>query len=102
MTDTATTSWLLMLVQVPSEPSRHRVAVWREMRCFGAVPVGHGAWTAPDVPSWREGAGAARDRSNRSKDVFVTESAERADQELSACAAVLEDFAGYVYRELHS
>lgn len=50
-----------MLVQVPSEPSRHRVAVWRELRRFGAVPVGQGAWTAPDVPACREGAKKAKE-----------------------------------------
>ena len=50
-----------MLVQVPSEPSRHRVAVWRELRRFGAVPIGQGAWTAPDVPACREGAGKAKE-----------------------------------------
>ena len=50
-----------MIVQVPSQPSRHRVAVWRELRRFGAVPVGQGAWTAPDVPVCRAGAEKARD-----------------------------------------
>ncbi|WP_354189290.1 Chromate resistance protein ChrB [Arthrobacter sp. UYCu712] len=54
-------SWLVMLVQVPSQPSRHRVAVWRELRRFGAVPVGQGAWTAPDVPVCRAGAEKARE-----------------------------------------
>lgn len=49
-----------MLVHVPSEPSRHRVAVWRELRRFGAVPIGRGAWTAPDVPACREGAEKAK------------------------------------------
>jgi hypothetical protein len=53
-------SWLVMLVQVPSEPSRHRVAVWRELRRLGAVPIGQGAWTAPDVPACREGAEKAK------------------------------------------
>ncbi len=53
-------AWLVMLVQVPSEPSRHRVAVWRELRRCGAVPVGQGAWTAPDVPVCREGAEKVR------------------------------------------
>ena len=50
-----------MLVQVPSEPSRHRVAVWRELRRFGAVPIGQGAWTAPDVPACRDGARKAKE-----------------------------------------
>ncbi|MCU1518190.1 MAG: chromate resistance protein ChrB [Pseudarthrobacter sp.] len=50
-----------MLVQVPSEPSRHRVAVWRELRRFGAVPIGQGAWTSPDVPACRAGAQKAKE-----------------------------------------
>ena len=50
-----------MLVQVPSDPSRHRVAVWRELRRFGAVPIGQGAWTAPDVPACRAGADKAKE-----------------------------------------
>lgn len=56
-----------MLVQVPSEPSRHRVAVWRELRRFGAVPIGQGAWTAPDVPACREGAGKAKELAQAGK-----------------------------------
>jgi hypothetical protein len=39
--------WTLVLVQVPNEPSRHRVAVWRELRRIGAVPIGSGAWLLP-------------------------------------------------------
>lgn len=60
VTNDPNASWLVMLVQVPSQPSRHRVAVWRELRRFGAVPVGQGAWTAPDVPVCRTGAEKAR------------------------------------------
>ena len=29
--------WLVLLVRVPAQPSRHRVAVWRELRRVGAV-----------------------------------------------------------------
>ncbi|HEY8319328.1 MAG TPA: Chromate resistance protein ChrB [Amnibacterium sp.] len=39
--------WTLLLVQLPSEPSRHRVAVWRELRRTGAVPIGAGTWLLP-------------------------------------------------------
>ncbi|MGG5173178.1 Chromate resistance protein ChrB [Pseudarthrobacter sp. J1738] len=180
MTNTLESSWLVMLVQVPSEPSRHRVAVWRELRRFGAVPVGQGAWTAPDVPVCREGADKARAlarsgggelillttgstdadaaklralfdaaredewaefvadcgkfkdeiareiskhkftlaeleeeeqnlerlrrwfRTIRARDVFGSPSAARADEDLAACAVVLEEFSGLVYQELHS
>ncbi|HZX56094.1 MAG TPA: Chromate resistance protein ChrB [Ilumatobacteraceae bacterium] len=37
-------------MRVPSEPSRHRVAVWRELRRVGAVQLGQGSWALPDAP----------------------------------------------------
>lgn len=43
--------WLVLVVRVPAEPSRHRVAVWRELRRVGAVPLGQGCWAVPDVPA---------------------------------------------------
>jgi hypothetical protein len=45
VTDAA--SWILLLPSLPSEPSRHRVAVWRELRRLGAAPIGSGAWLLP-------------------------------------------------------
>ncbi|WP_311214772.1 MULTISPECIES: Chromate resistance protein ChrB [unclassified Arthrobacter] len=47
--------WLLILVQVPSQPSRHRVAVWRELRRMGAVPLSPGTWVLPAHPAFDEG-----------------------------------------------
>ncbi|MEV7661841.1 Chromate resistance protein ChrB [Paenarthrobacter sp. NPDC089316] len=47
--------WLLILVQVPSQPSRHRVAVWRELRRIGAVPLTPGTWLLPAHPAFDEG-----------------------------------------------
>ncbi|WP_043470031.1 Chromate resistance protein ChrB [Arthrobacter sp. Rue61a] len=47
--------WLLILVQVPAQPSRHRVAVWRELRRIGAVPLSPGAWVLPAHPAFDEG-----------------------------------------------
>lgn len=44
--------------QLPAEPSRHRVAVWRELRKAGAVPVSAGTWALPADPSFQ----AALDR----------------------------------------
>ena len=34
-------------MQLPSQPSKYRVAVWRELRRSGAVPVAAGAWALP-------------------------------------------------------
>jgi hypothetical protein len=53
--------WLMVLVQLPSQPSKYRVAVWRELRRSGAVPVAAGAWTLPAMPAFQpslERAGA--------------------------------------------
>lgn len=46
--------WLLAVVQVPSEPSRHRVAVWRELRRSGAALVAQGTWAMPATDAYRE------------------------------------------------
>jgi hypothetical protein len=43
-------AWTVLIVRVPSEPSRHRVAVWRELRRVGAVQLGQGSWALPDAP----------------------------------------------------
>lgn len=45
--------WVLVLPQIPSEPSRHRVAVWRQLRKAGAVPVSTGVWALPAGPAFQ-------------------------------------------------
>ncbi|CUU59368.1 hypothetical protein Ga0074812_12745 [Parafrankia irregularis] len=40
---------------MPAEPSRHRVAVWRELRRIGALLLGQGVWAVPDVPVFADG-----------------------------------------------
>lgn len=42
-----TLRWLMLIVQLPASPSRHRVAVWRDLRRSGAVPLGPGTWVLP-------------------------------------------------------
>ena len=54
MTSDTSPGWLLVIPRVPAEPSRHRVAVWRELRRVGAVPAASGAWTIPDLPAFTE------------------------------------------------
>ena len=41
----------MLVVKVPSEPARHRIAVWRELRKAGAVILGAGVWALPDLPA---------------------------------------------------
>ncbi len=50
---TRTIEWVLIHLQIPSEPSRHRVAVWRQLRKAGAVPVSSGVWTLPADPAFQ-------------------------------------------------
>lgn len=40
-------NWLLLLYRLPTEPSRHRVAVWRHLRRLGAVHLEGGTWALP-------------------------------------------------------
>src|SRR5215831_10374430 len=40
-------SWRLITYRLPSEPSRHRVAIWRELRRLGAVSLQQGTWALP-------------------------------------------------------
>ena len=48
-------NWIVLLFRVPAEPSRHRVAVWRELRRTGAVSLGQSAWLAPAAPAFADG-----------------------------------------------
>jgi len=41
-------AWRLITYRLPAEPSRHRVAVWRELRRLGAVTLQQGTWAVPD------------------------------------------------------
>jgi hypothetical protein len=45
--------WLVLLVKVPAEPARYRMALWRELRRSGAVPLGQATWAVPDLPAVR-------------------------------------------------
>jgi hypothetical protein len=45
------TRWLVLLARLPTEPARHRMGVWRELRRSGAVPLGQATWAVPDLPA---------------------------------------------------
>lgn len=57
--------WLVLLVRMPAQPSRHRVAVWRELRRVGAVSLGQGSWAVPDVPAFTDGVERAVELAER-------------------------------------
>ena len=66
---------MVLVVRVPAEPSRHRVAVWRELRKLGAVVLGQGVWAVPDAPVFADGV------------TRVMELAQRGDGEVIVLAA---------------
>ncbi|WP_248966257.1 Chromate resistance protein ChrB [Sphaerisporangium perillae] len=43
--------WILLVCRMPAEPARHRMALWRELRRAGAVPIAQGVWALPDLPA---------------------------------------------------
>ena len=46
-------AWIVVLARLPAEPGRHRMAVWRELRRSGAIPLGQAVWAIPDLPAAR-------------------------------------------------
>ncbi len=55
MNDERTRRWLILVIKLPADPSRHRVAVWRELRKLGALSLGQGIWAVPEVPVFADG-----------------------------------------------
>jgi hypothetical protein len=51
-------AWRVITYRLPAEPSRHRVAVWRELRRLGAVALQQGTWAVPEGEPF--GAGFAQ------------------------------------------
>lgn len=48
------TRWLILIYQLPREPSRHRVAVWRKLKALGALYLQDGAAALPEKAVTRE------------------------------------------------
>lgn len=61
-----------MAIRLPAGPSRHRVAVWRELRRIGAVSLGGGTWTAPAAPLFAEGLAKVAELVGRGDGTAIT------------------------------
>jgi Protein ChrB, N-terminal len=48
------TRWLILIYQLPREPSRHRVAVWRKLKSLGSLYLQDGAVALPEDAVTRE------------------------------------------------
>lgn len=83
------TRWLVLLVRVPAQPSRHRVAVWRELRRVGAVSLGQGSWAVPDVPAFTTGVERTRELAERGGgEVVVLSAIGREDRDAARMQAL--------------
>jgi len=82
VTEQKPTRWLVLVVRVPAEPSRHRVAVWRELRRIGALSLGQGIWAVPDVPGFADGVTRAIELAQRGGgEVVVLDAVGRAERD---------------------
>lgn len=62
MTNPSTEAWLLLIYKVPSDSSRARVAVWRELKRLGGFYVQQAVCVLPDRDELRAGMEKVRER----------------------------------------
>ncbi|MEU6114300.1 Chromate resistance protein ChrB [Streptomyces sp. NPDC047117] len=76
------TRWLILVIKLPAAPSRHRVAVWRELRKVGALSLGQGVWAVPEVPVFANGVQRALELTSTAGGQGVTlQASGRSDQD---------------------
>ena len=64
--------WLVVVIRLPANPSRHRVGVWRELRHVGAIPLGGGVWAMPAAPVFATGLDKSTDLVARAEGQLLT------------------------------
>ncbi|MEO6628025.1 MAG: Chromate resistance protein ChrB [Aquihabitans sp.] len=77
----STTPWLLVVARLPSLPSRHRVAVWRELRRAGALALGGGTWAMPAGPTANAAVDQVRELVRRAEGELLVLDAGPTDDE---------------------
>jgi GTP cyclohydrolase II len=81
-----------LVVRVPAEPSRYRVAVWRELRRTGAVTLGQGCWAVPDVAAFAGGITRAVELAQRGEgEVIVLRATGRGEDDAARLAAMFTE-----------
>ncbi|OBJ45382.1 chromate resistance protein ChrB [Mycolicibacterium mucogenicum] len=87
--DDSVVRWLVLVVRVPAEPSRHRVAVWRELRRVGALQIGQGVWAVPDVAVFAAGVARVIELAQRGEgEVVVLDAAGRQETDAARLEAL--------------
>jgi hypothetical protein len=74
-------AWTVLAVRLAAEPSRHRVAVWRELRRVGALSIGQGVWALPITPAFEGGLERALELIERGEGEALVLRAEGRDQD---------------------
>jgi hypothetical protein len=57
--------WTILVIRLPAGPSRHRVAIWRELRHLGALTLGPGVWAVPATSAFQPGIQRAGELARR-------------------------------------
>ena len=104
--------WVLVIVRVPAEPSRHRVAIWRELRRTGAIQLAAAVWAFPARPAFEEALQRVVELAERGASgggtaslpcgIFGASSAPAAERRLKDSEAKLDDYTERVFDALHA
>lgn len=74
-------AWLIVIARLPAQPSRHRVAVWRELRRAGALALGGGTWALPAGPTAADAVEQVRELVARAAGELLVLDADAADED---------------------
>jgi hypothetical protein len=84
--------WVVLAYRLPTEPSRHRVAVWRELRRVGAVSLQQATWAVPARREFIEAVERAVDLIQRGDgDVLVFDASPRDETMRATLEAMFTD-----------
>ena len=71
----------MLIYRLPGEPSRHRVAVWRELRRVGAVSLQQATWALPARPEFVDALSRAVDLVERAEgDALIFDAVPQGDE----------------------
>ena len=94
--------WVVLVIRLPAGPSRHRVAIWRELRHLGALTLGPGVWAVPATPAFQPGIQRAGELARRAGGTVLVLDADPVDEQTGArlvaefTAARQEEWAEFV------
>ena len=79
--------WLVLIIRLPAGPSRHRVAIWRELRHLGALALAPGTWAVPATPAFQPGIQRLGELAHRADGKILVLDADPHDETTSTLLA---------------